>query len=198
MRQLVWNIFYLLGRAPWDTGVTPPEVVELIEGGQVPPGRALDIGCGTGTNAVYLARHGFQAVGVDAAWLVVRRARAKARRAGVSATFHTGDVLRLGTPKGPAIVTPFEFVLDIGCFHSLAAEQRQAYAAMLRRVLRVEGFYMLYAWGPREMNGRPVGLTPDETRAALGDEFRSVWVRGGEERGAASYWYLFQRARQTG
>ncbi|MFQ6101503.1 MAG: class I SAM-dependent methyltransferase [Anaerolineae bacterium] len=59
----LFDLQYLLGRSPWDTGVTPPEVVELIASGDFPPGRALDLGCGTGTNGITLARHGWEVVG---------------------------------------------------------------------------------------------------------------------------------------
>ncbi len=193
MRKLFWNIRYLFGTPPWDTGITPPEVVEVVEGGEVPPGRALDIGCGTGTNAIYLAQHGFDVVGVDVAWLAIRRAKRKARRAGVRVAFYTGDVLKLGTPAGPPVRGPFDFALDIGALHSLERSERAAYAAMLRRVLRVGGRYMLYAWGPREMAGRLFGLTPAETQALLGEDFHLRWMRSGEEGGNPSYWYLFER-----
>ncbi len=162
MWKPAWNILYLLGKSPWDTGVTPPELEELIRGGQIPPGRALDIGCGTGTNAIYLAQHGFQTVGVDIASLAIVQAKYKARRAGVPVKFYAGDVLKVGMRGGPAISAPIDFALDIGCLHSLAATQLQSYVDMLRRVLRVGGFYLLYAWGPRKLNGRPLGLMPDE------------------------------------
>ncbi len=193
MTKPSWNLKYLLGKSPWDTGITPPELVELVEGGQVPPGRALDIGCGTGTNAIYMAQHGFQTVGVDVAGLAIWQARYKAWRAGVPVTFYTGDVLRLGIPKGPAVLVPVDLALDIGCLHSLDAIHRPSYAAMLRRVMRVGGLYLLYAFGPRKLLGGPAGLTPEETKAALRSDFRTIWIREGEERGARSYWYLFER-----
>ena len=63
-------------KTPWDTGITPPEIVAMIESGKVPIGRALDLGCGTGTNAITLAQHGFEVIGID----VSRRAIALARR----------------------------------------------------------------------------------------------------------------------
>src|SRR4051794_30195356 len=65
--RLTYAISYRTGRAPWDTGVTPPEVVDLIEGATaLPRGRALDLGCGTGTNVRYLAEHRWEAAGVEA------------------------------------------------------------------------------------------------------------------------------------
>ena len=66
-RRLSYAVAYRTGRTPWDTGVTPPEVVDLIEGPDaLPAGRALDLGCGTGTNVAYLAEHGWDATGVEA------------------------------------------------------------------------------------------------------------------------------------
>ncbi len=189
----MWNLKYLLGKSPWDTGITPPELAELVEGGHVPPGRALDIGCGTGTNAIYMAQHGFQTVGVDVAWLAIWQARYKAWRARVPVTFHTGDVLRLGMPESPAVTVPVDLALDIGCLHSLDAIQRPSYAAMLRRVMRAGGLYLLYTFGPRELPGGPVGLTPEETKATLRSDFRTIWIREGEEHGRRSYWSLFER-----
>jgi len=99
-----FNLLYLLSRTPWDTGTTPPEVAALVEEGGLSPGRALDLGCGTGTNCIYLACHGWETVGVDFSAIAIRRARRKARRAGVNCRFHRADVtmeaIRRGT--GPA------------------------------------------------------------------------------------------------
>lgn len=193
MRRLFWNLRYLFGQPPWDTGVTPPELVELVESGEAPPGRALDIGCGTGTNAIYLAQHGFDVVGVDIAWLAIRRARRKARRAGAAIAFHTGAAVRLGTADGPPLGDPFDLAVDIGCVHSLPPADLPAYAAMLGRALREGGLYLLYAWGPRQLLGRDVGFTPDEAQSFLAGDFRTRWIREGEERGSSSRWYLFER-----
>ena len=193
LSRILWNLPYLLGRARWDTGLTPPELTEVVESGTVAPGRALDIGCGTGTNAVYLAQRGFEVVGTDIAWLAIRRARRKAREAGVSASFYVGEAIKLGTSGRPPIGGLFDLAFDIGCFHAFQSTHRPAYSAMLRRVLREGGYYLLYAWGPRRLLGRDVGLTPDETEALLAGDFERCWIRGGEEEGSPSYWYLFRR-----
>jgi SAM-dependent methyltransferase len=96
-----FDLQYLLGLAPWDTQVTPPEVVELVERAGVPPGRALDLGCGSGTNCIYLARHGWEAVGVDFSAVAIHRARRKARRGRVDCRFYRADVTDLSFLAGP-------------------------------------------------------------------------------------------------
>jgi cyclopropane fatty-acyl-phospholipid synthase-like methyltransferase len=190
----IWNLLYLLGRSPWDTGITPPELVEVIESEQVAKGYALDIGCGTGTNAIYLAKHGFKTVGIDIAHLAIWRAQCKARRAGLQVKFHTGDVLKLGTPKWRVITSPVDFALDIGCLHALGPTHIQTYAVMLRRVLQVGGYYLLYAWGQREWSGRTVGVAPEDLKTEIGNHFQVMWAREGEEHGLPSYWYFFRRS----
>jgi SAM-dependent methyltransferase len=193
MMKLLWNILYLSGRSPWDTNITPSELMEVIEGNQIPPGRAIDVGCGTGTNAIYLAQHGFQVTGVDIARLAILQARYKAKRADIPVKFYAGDALKLGTPKWPVVRVPINFILDIGCLHSLAEIHLQSYIDMLLRILSAGGYYMLYSWGPRQWRGHDAGVTPEELRTALGNYFNNIWTRQGEEHGALSYWYFFQR-----
>src|SRR5512146_2875944 len=113
LQRLFYEFMYRFRQPPWDTGVTPPEVVSFVEGGKVKPGRALDLGCGTGTNSLFLAAHGFQVVGVDYSSKALARARAKALRDNMHVDFVQSDVTRLDF-----LQEPFDFVLDIGCFHS--------------------------------------------------------------------------------
>jgi SAM-dependent methyltransferase len=141
VRRVLFSLWYWLpGRRRWDTGVTPPELERFV--GSHPPGRALDLGCGTGTNAVYLARHGWSAVGVDFAGRAIAKASRRARDAKVACTFLVGDVTRL------EVAGPFDLALDIGCLHSIAVAGRAAYAAGLARVVRAGGTFLLYAFAP--------------------------------------------------
>lgn len=108
---------YLLGFKPWDSGVPPPKLVAAVEGPErVTPGKALDLGCGTGTNCVYLAQHGWQATGVDFVPRAIAMARWKAEAAAVSPRLVVGDVTRLGSL---GIGTGYGLLLDLGCFHSI-------------------------------------------------------------------------------
>lgn len=90
---------YWLRQTPWDTQVTPPEVMEFIA--RTPPGKALDLGCGTGTNAITLARHGWRVTGVDFIPKAILAARAKAARSGFSIDFLVASVADLSALSGP-------------------------------------------------------------------------------------------------
>ncbi len=119
-----WEERYRQAATPWDTGIVPPELHELLDSGQLrPPGVTLDLGCGTGTNVNFLSALGFTAIGVDLAWRAVAEARRKALAAGLPARFFVGDVANL--PLGDVRVS---FALDMGCLHSLPGEDRQRYS----------------------------------------------------------------------
>jgi SAM-dependent methyltransferase len=106
-----WNDNYASAEPPpWDTGVPDPMLVEMIESGAIAPCRTLEVGSGTGTNAIYLAQHGFAVVGVDISPLAVEQARTKANG---RCRFETVDFLNEPPPGGP-----FQFVFDRGCFHT--------------------------------------------------------------------------------
>jgi SAM-dependent methyltransferase len=183
---------YITGQARWDTNVTPPEVVDLIERDGIAPGKAVDLGCGTGTNCIYLARHGWQAVGIDYVARPIRQARRKARRSevGERTRFLVADVTRLGSL---GLDGPFDLALDIGCGHSLSADQLAAYAAQIAALIRPGGLFMLYMFRP--MPGRARGLTPDGVKDLFGPEFRLVWTDLGEDTAtsAPSAWYRLER-----
>jgi SAM-dependent methyltransferase len=138
LRRWMFHVWYTSSQPPpWDTGVTPPEVEEFIT--THPPGRALDLGCGTGTNVITLARHGWQVTGVDFAWSAIHIARRKLKQAGVPADLRVDSVTRLRGISGP-----FDLVLDIGCFHNLASKERPVYLDHVKHLLAPTGTYLLY------------------------------------------------------
>jgi SAM-dependent methyltransferase len=136
-RWIRFNLFYL-GKPPWDTGVSPPELINFIESAL--PGRALDVGCGTGTNLVTMASYGWRVVGVDLAWLSVLKARKKLRQADLDGQVRHGDVTGCLRLAGA-----FDLVLDIGCYHSLSIGDRETYRQKLMRWLSPGATYLLYA-----------------------------------------------------
>lgn len=177
---------YWRRQTPWDTQITPPEVIEFISG--TPPGKALDLGCGTGTNAVTLARHGWQVTGVDFIPKAIRTARAKAAAHGYAIDFHLASVTDLSMLSGG-----YTYALDIGCLFGLNGSDRLRYAAQLSRLLTPRAHYMLYAWHPRLFKGKLTGISEKETDELLGDDFTRKRVVTGEEAGHPSAWYWYQR-----
>jgi len=149
LKKLFFQIWYF-GDPPWDTNQTPPELYEFIK--ETTPGRALDLGCGTGTNVITLAKNGWQATGVDFIPKAIRTARKKARQANVDAKFWVGDVTRLEHIQGQ-----FDLILDIGCYHSLDPAGMSAYRDQLRRLLAPDGKFMIYLF-----------FKPKETDSARG------------------------------
>jgi SAM-dependent methyltransferase len=184
----MYTLMYLLpGRLPWDTGISPPELMAFTH--SYPPGKALDLGCGTGTNAITLAKHGWQVTGIDFAALAIRVARRKARKAGLQVDFKIGDVSQ---PK--KIQGPFELILDIGCFHSLSATERAEYIRNLECLLAPEGIFLSYVFF-RDPDQTGPGLI-EEDMQALSDRFCLVNRQDGSERGKRpSAWLTYRKHR---
>jgi SAM-dependent methyltransferase len=132
-----WNEHYASGQMPWDSDEPDPALVATVEAGTIPAGRALEVGCGTGTNALWLAAHGFDALGVDVSPLAIDRARAKMGDAAIACRFEVLDFLK-DRPEGP-----FDFVFDRGCFHVFdAPEVRARFAALVAAVLTPGGLWL--------------------------------------------------------
>ena len=188
-----FDLQYLLGQTPWDTGITPPELVVLIEGENLSPGRALDLGCGAGTNCIYLASHGWEVVGVDFSAVAIRRARRRARRVGVDCHFHQVDVTDLSF-----LTDRFDLLLDIGCLHSVPQESREKYAAGLARLARLGGLYMLYAFTVRPGRSSPRGVASEEIHRLFAPAFTVERQEGGDDpTGPQSAWYWLRRTDLT-
>ena len=185
--RLTYAIAYRTGRAPWDTGVTPPEVVDLIEGPTaLAPGRALDLGCGTGTNVRYLAQHGWEVVGVEADARAYDAARDRVAEVEGTNVF-LGDVTRLDRVPVEGV---FDLVLDIGCFHSIPHRHRDAYAVGVAS--RTTDGARLFVWAFARGGWARLGVTSREMRERFAPWFEPVGrIMGTQPTGAA--WYLLRR-----
>jgi len=184
--QILFELSYLFHRTPWDTGITPPELFAYLD--SHPPGRALDLGCGTGTNVITMTRRDWQVVGIDVSKLAIRRARKKARKANLSIALFQEDVTQL-----EFLAEPFDLVLDIGCFHSLPLETRARYAAHLKRLVKPAGTYLLYAWLHDEDLSRENPPKEAEIHALLSPDFECQHVAHGTERQRTTAWFTFNR-----
>lgn len=177
---------YWRGNTPWDSGIVPPEIVTAAA--ERDPGRALDLGCGTGTTSVYLAERGWQATGVDFVGKAVRMARRKAAQAGVNGrtTFINGDVTRLYDLD---LAVPFDWVIDIGCGHIVPHDKQPAYAEQIANLTGTGALLMIYAHISRE------GFSPERVLELYTPHFRHLDTVTGDDTasGYPSAWYWFER-----
>jgi len=182
LRRLSFFFSYFR-RPPWDSGVTPSELLSFLEDRS--PGRAIDLGCGTGTNVITLASYGWRATGVDFIPAAIKQARRKARQAGVTADFAVEDVTRLDRFGGP-----YELVLDIGCFHSLSEKEKLAYIRQVDRLLAPGGFWFLYGFLTEFSTP---GIFPSDIDAIRG-LFRMISYKDGVDHGKrASAYFTLQK-----
>ncbi len=158
---------YRQGTPPWDVGHAQPEVVRLAGDGEF-VGDVIDLGCGTGENALHLAARGLRVMGVDGSPAAVERARAKAAERGLGAAFLVADALDLARLR-----RRFETALDCGLFHVFDAADRRRYAHSLCEVLSPGGTLHLLCFSDEE----PPGPGPHRIgEGDLGDAFRSLFA----------------------
>lgn len=163
-----WNDRYRDGNLPWDTGRPSSELQRVLSENGVQPCRVLEIGCGTGTNSVWLAQQGFQVTGIDLSPLAVEQAEERARAAAVNAHFLSADVLHF-----PELGESFEFFFDRGCYHAVRREAPEQYAPAVARQLAAGGRGLILAGNAREPHapGPPV-VTEEQLRDELGLAFQ--------------------------
>jgi SAM-dependent methyltransferase len=162
-----WNDRYRDGNLPWDTGRPSSELQRILSQHAIPPCRALDIGCGTGTNSVWLAQQGFDVTGVDLAPLAVERVEQRARDAGVKAQFLVSDVLQL-----PDLGEPFGVFFDRGCYHAVRRNAPEQYAPAVAQRLAPGARGLILAGNAQEPHepGPPV-VTEEQIHDELGLAF---------------------------
>src|SRR3954447_6471107 len=158
-RQLLFKTFYRLGFVPWDGHPLPTSLSDLIEGeNALATGRALDIGCGTGDNSIYLAKHGWQVTGVDFVAKALDKARTKASANKLDISFTQGDATRL-TSEG--VGANFDLIIDNGCLHGMSSEDRDAYVRGVTAVAAPSARLLLVEFIPGGSFGVP-GIDPAE------------------------------------
>jgi len=184
-RREVFNLWYFI-RPPWDSGISPPELMEFIRSNQ--PGRAIDLGCGTGTNIITLAKNGWQVTGVDFAAHAISKARRKVQAAGVTADLRVSDVTRLDGIDGP-----FDFVLDLGCFHGLQASEKASYLNQLQRVCAPGAVWLLYGFFKRDNMLLGPGMVSNDNEKILVDFDLVARQDGMDRKQRPSAYFLFRK-----
>jgi SAM-dependent methyltransferase len=163
---------YRDGSPPWDIGGPRAEVVRLARDGAI-RGAVLDVGCGTGENALYLRTLGHEVWGIDGAPSAVARARAKAAEQGLAVTFVEGDALRLDR-----LGRTFDTVLDCGLFHGFDDAERVRLVESLAGVVRAGGTYYMLCFSELEPSaGPPRRVSQPEIRSAFAHGWRVDFIR---------------------
>jgi SAM-dependent methyltransferase len=189
-----WNESYASGELPWDTGQPEPLLVEFVTSGAVTASLALEIGAGTGTNAIWMAERGFDVLGVDISPLAVERANAKMEARALRCRFAAWDFLAAIPPDGP-----FQFVFDRGCFHVFDEPcERQRFAAQVVAALASGGLWLSLIGStegpPREVG--PPRRSAREVTLAIEPALEIVELRSAEFRGNnANAWFCLSRRR---
>jgi cyclopropane fatty-acyl-phospholipid synthase-like methyltransferase len=154
------------GRPPWDIGRPQMEFVELVRRGEM-TGSVLDIGCGTGENALFFAGEGYDVWGIDSVPLAIQKAKEKAEKRGLPVHFLVMDIRDLSR-----LDLKFDTVTDSGFFHTLSDEDRTVFVDNLAAILSPGGKYFMLCFSELEPGGYgPRRITQTEIR----DSFREGW-----------------------
>ena len=162
-----WDSPYRGNQLPgWDVGRPCSHLVKAVEDGTFRPGRAIVFGCGSGTNAVYLARKGFEVTGVDVAPTALAIAQNKAQKEGVKVDWVMADVLSL--PK----MEPFDLIFDRGCYHHICLYNSAGYVEALRRLSHPGTQAMILAGSPADGNS---GGPPRVKKETISNDFSTLF-----------------------
>lgn len=192
VERTTWEEHYRTGPTPWDTRITPPEVVQFWQE-HAPPlgGLVLDLGCGTATNVGYLAGLGLRVIGFDLAAnaLATGRERLGAERPNLLPRIQLvqADVTRLPVSGAQA-----GYILDIGCLHGIPVDRRQAYVQGVINNLGPGGYYHLFAFdlSPDQPDR---GVRENEVAERFAPALDVLAILRGEPDRHPCRWYLLQR-----
>jgi SAM-dependent methyltransferase len=173
MASIDWDALYRDGTPPWDTGCPARELVALVEAGKIRPCTTLELGCGTGANAVYLSRRRFEITAVDSSPLALERARLRAEQSNALIRFVLGDVFDFCRHAGR-----FEFVYDVGFYHFARQYELGRFLDLLWWVTQPGSYYLTLAGATGETaEGGPPQVSEEQIRDELGRLFEVLELR---------------------
>lgn len=166
-----WDADYRGKNPPaWDIGRPADDLQKLVKEAKVRKCRVVDLGCGSGTDAIFLASQGFEVTGIDISPTALGQAAEKARKAGVSVRWVLADV------TAPPSLGPFDFIYDRGCYHNVRDQNLEAYMETVRRFSH-DGTKLLLLSARRDPQSRSSGVTEEELRFDFSSLFQVEWLR---------------------
>ena len=192
-KNLFFDLWYRFGKPPWIIDQAQPDLIAAAEKGEVRGPTVLDVGCGTGDNAIYLAGRGFEVTGVDVSAKAIGIAKQKAREAKVEVTFITLDALSIET-----LANKFDTVIDIGLFHNLKGD-RERYVRALSDVCASKGQLLMLCFSDQAgeydvfPHFYPKPMSQDEIRDNFSKRWKIEWfhlgmVKAPKKYGSYSSW----------
>lgn len=196
-------LMYRLGFTPWEREPVTAGFRDVLEGPDgLPPGRALDVGCGTGRHAVHLAKLGWQVTGVDMIEEALAKARDRAEREGVEAQWINGDVTDLGSL---GLQSGYTLLYDFGCLHSLSDSARTRVAAGMTALAGPGATLLLLGLSRGHRVLLPRGIAPEEVAGLFGAPWKLLDARDITDRSmplpvrrAHPHWYRLVRQDTAG
>ncbi|GIW78614.1 MAG: hypothetical protein KatS3mg105_0421 [Gemmatales bacterium] len=169
-----WDNRYRQGNTPWETGHPSTELQRTLAEEKIQPCRAIDLGCGSGRHAVWLAQQGFEVVGIDISPTAIERARQLASAAGVQVDFFVADILH-----PPDLGQPFDFFFDRGSYHVVRRDGfGKEYVGIVHKLAGPKATGLVLTGNAREKSepGPPV-VTEEELRADWSNHFEIIRLR---------------------
>ena len=129
---------YKAGDTPWDIGKPDSNLIQNVTTMPIRPCKALEIGCGTGNNAIWLSQQNFHVLGIDTSEIAIEKAKEKASKANTKCAFMVSDILTSHVEGAP-----FGFAFDRGCFHTLSSDkERKKFAENVNGHLEKDGLWL--------------------------------------------------------
>jgi methyl halide transferase len=163
-----WNERYVANEAPWDSGVASKELIRVLDEEKIRPCRAVELGCGTGTNSIYLGSRGFDITGMDCSPVALEQARTKA----ANAKFLEADLCRFNLQ-----LEPFNFIFDRGCYHSVRRMDIAGFLRTLRQLSKPGTRYLVLTGNANEEGPGPPRVHEHEIRIDLEGLFEIQFIR---------------------
>jgi methyl halide transferase len=168
-----WDTVYREGTPPWDIGIPHAELPRVLDEYRLKPQTVLEIGCGTGCDAILMARRRFEVTAIDCSPIALERARLRAERENVLLRFVLVDMFEFARSSGQ-----FDLVYDCGVYHAVRQTQLDQYLDMLWRVTRPGSYFFCMAGAPKPTTDTgPPQVTEDEIHNELGRLFEFIHLR---------------------
>ncbi|MDO4550114.1 MAG: class I SAM-dependent methyltransferase [Planctomycetia bacterium] len=177
-KEFDWDDFYRQGTPPWDTGLIEPDLIRLVEEKLVSPCSTLEIGCGSGVDAIYLAKKGFEVTAIDSSPMAIDRAHSRAKNDNVLLRIVYDDIFKFTPSAGT-----YDFVYDIGFYHFIRKTHLTQFMDILWKLTKPGSMYFTLAGdetdefeGPPEYLQFLPGLSKDKIFNELGCLFEEIKI----------------------